>query len=45
MALHYTIAYPRMHHFALSGGGDVKNVLPPAPKVGGGLDKLNPGNP
>ena len=30
MALHYKIAYPRMPHVALSGGGDVKNVLPPA---------------
>ena len=32
MALHYKIAYPRMPHVALSGGGDVKNVLPPAEK-------------
>lgn len=32
MARHYQIAYPRMPHVALSGGGDVKNVLPPAPK-------------
>lgn len=32
MALHYKIAYPRLPHLALSGGGDVKNVLPPAEK-------------
>jgi len=30
MARHYNIAYPRMPHVPLSGGGDVKNVLPPA---------------
>ena len=30
MARHYKIAYPRMAHVPLSGGGDVKNVLPPA---------------
>lgn len=29
-ALHYGIAYPRMTHTPLAGGGDVKNVLPPA---------------
>ena len=33
-ALHYGIAYPRMTHTPLAGGGDVKNVLPPA-EVGG----------
>lgn len=35
-ALHYGIAYPRMTHTPLAGGGDVKNVLPPA-EVGGSL--------
>ena len=30
MARHYKIAYPRMAHVPLSGGGDVKNV--PAPR-------------
>ena len=30
LARHYGIAYPRMAHLPLSGGGDVKHVLPPA---------------
>ena len=30
LALHYRIAYDRMAHLPLSGGGDVKHVLPPA---------------
>ena len=30
MARHYNIAYPRMPHVPLSGGGDVKNVPAPA---------------
>jgi len=32
MATHYQIAYPRMEHSPLAGGGDTKNVLPPAKK-------------
>mmetsp|Transcript_36949 Transcript_36949/g.59386 ORF Transcript_36949/g.59386 Transcript_36949/m.59386 type:complete len:170 (+) Transcript_36949:79-588(+) len=32
IAQHYAIAYPRMPHVVGSGGGDVKSVLPPAPK-------------
>jgi hypothetical protein len=30
MARHYAIAYPRMVHTPLSGGGNVKHFLPPA---------------
>jgi len=30
LARHYAIAYPRMAHLPLAGGGDVKHVLPPA---------------
>ena len=30
LARHYRIAYPRMAHIPLYGGGDVKHVLPPA---------------
>ncbi len=30
IAKHYGIAYPRLAHSPLAGGGDVKNILPPA---------------
>lgn len=34
MANNYKIAYARLPHVALGGGGDVKNVLPPAQMPG-----------
>ena len=30
LAKHYHIAYPRLHHVPLSGGGDLKSVVSPA---------------